>query len=68
LTGKERFTLWGKLLCASNEQNASTFLITGKNKSRAVKDWLYGVFIPATTVIPENGVDIYIASDLADKD
>jgi 6-phosphogluconolactonase len=40
------------------------FIITGMNKSRAVKDWRSGVYIPATTVTPKNGVDIYIEAAL----
>ncbi len=42
------------------------FIITGINKSRAVKDWRSGVNIPATTVTPKNGVDIYIESALVE--
>jgi 6-phosphogluconolactonase len=44
------------------------FIITGINKSHAVKDWRSGVYIPATTVTPENGVDIYIESALVETD
>jgi 6-phosphogluconolactonase len=40
------------------------FLVTGKNKAPAVKDWRSGVPIPATKIKPENGTDIYIESGL----
>jgi 6-phosphogluconolactonase len=44
------------------------FIITGINKSRAVNDWRSGVFIPATTVTPESGVDIYIETALVESE
>ncbi len=44
------------------------FIITGNNKSRAVKDWRSGISIPASTVTPENGVDIYIETALVEAD
>lgn len=36
------------------------FLVTGNSKAQAVKDWRSGIYIPATAIRPENGVDIYI--------
>jgi 6-phosphogluconolactonase len=44
------------------------FMITGINKAHAVKDWRSGVYIPATTVTPAKGVDIYIESALVETD
>jgi 6-phosphogluconolactonase len=42
------------------------FLVTGNSKAQAVKDWRSGRAIPATRVMPESGVDIYIESALFD--
>lgn len=35
------------------------FLVTGVGKQEAVDSWRKGVAIPATTIRPENGVDVY---------
>ena len=43
------------------------FLVTGNSKALAVKDWRAGIAIPATTITPECGVDIYIESALLDS-
>jgi 6-phosphogluconolactonase len=44
------------------------FIVTGKSKAQAVNDWRSGVTIPATTVTPKNGVDIYIESALIETE
>jgi len=43
------------------------FLVTGSGKAHAVKDWRSGVPIPATTITPKNGVEIYIERTLQDS-
>jgi len=40
------------------------FLVTGESKRQAVKDWRNGVNIPAASIAPANGVDVYIEADL----
>jgi 6-phosphogluconolactonase len=40
------------------------FLVTGKSKRQAVKDWRNGVKIPAAVIAPTSGVDIYIEASL----
>lgn len=44
------------------------FLITGKNKIQAVADWRSRKPIPASVITPENGVDVYIESELIRMD
>jgi 6-phosphogluconolactonase len=50
-----------------SETHQLIFLVTGNSKAQAVKDWRSGISIPATTITPENGVDIYIESALLEK-
>ena len=50
-----------------SETRQLIYLVSGKNKSQAVKNWQSGVPIPATKVTPENGVDIFIESALLDE-
>ena len=40
------------------------FLVTGESKKQAVTDWRNGVNIPAASIAPANGVDVYIEADL----
>lgn len=40
------------------------FLVTGESKRQAVRDWCNGVGIPAASIAPANGVDIYIEAAL----
>ncbi|MDP2804853.1 MAG: 6-phosphogluconolactonase [Gallionellaceae bacterium] len=42
------------------------FLVTGNSKKEAVKNWRAEGKIPASTVTPKQGVDIYIESQLLD--
>lgn len=42
-----------------NNTNAVLFLVTGSGKQEAVDNWRKGVKIPATLILPENGVDVY---------
>jgi len=40
------------------------FLVAGESKRQAVKDWLNGVIIPAASIAPSGGIDVYIEADL----
>ncbi|MES1982460.1 MAG: 6-phosphogluconolactonase [Pseudomonadota bacterium] len=40
------------------------FLVTGAAKRQAVKNWREGLAIPAATIAPANGVDIYLEAGL----
>jgi 6-phosphogluconolactonase len=40
------------------------FLVTGESKRQPVEDWRNGVSIPATSISPAKGVDIYIEAAL----
>lgn len=40
------------------------FLVTGEGKRQAVKDWRNGVAIPAASIAPVSGVDVYIEAGL----
>jgi 6-phosphogluconolactonase len=40
------------------------FLVTGAAKQQAITDWRNGVAIPAASITPANGVDIYIEAAL----
>jgi len=42
-----------------NNTNEVMFLVTGAGKQEAVDNWRNGVAIPATLIMPENGVDVY---------
>lgn len=39
------------------------FLITGKSKQEAVKNWRSGLDLPVAAITPENPIDIYIDSE-----
>jgi len=56
----ERVSISAKAL--SNTQQL-IFLITGKNKQEAVKNWRSGQALPVATIVPENPIDIYIDRD-----
>jgi 6-phosphogluconolactonase len=43
------------------------FLITGESKREAVRNWRTGVNIPAASISPANGVDVYIEAILLEK-
>lgn len=51
-----------------SETRQLIYLVSGKSKSQAVKDWRSGLPIPATKIRPENGVDIFIESGLIDNE
>lgn len=40
------------------------FLVAGMAKQQAIHDWRLGVAIPATHVVPGNGVDVYVETAL----
>ena len=42
-----------------NKTNEVLFLVTGEGKQAAVNEWRRGVSIPATLIMPANGVDVY---------
>ena len=43
------------------------FLVTGASKRQAVKDWRNGANIPAASIVPASGVDVYIEAVLLKK-
>jgi len=47
-----------------SETRQVMFIVTGKSKAQAVQKWRSGLPIPAATIVPENGVDIYIEETL----
>lgn len=47
-----------------SETRQLIFLVTGNSKAQAVKNWRNGISIPATTITPETGVDIYVERSL----
>jgi 6-phosphogluconolactonase len=42
-----------------NDTREVIFLVTGAGKQQAVDQWRNGVAIPATLILPKNGVDVY---------
>jgi 6-phosphogluconolactonase len=42
-----------------NNTNEVIFIVTGAGKQEAVDNWRKGVEIPATLIMPTNGVDVY---------
>ena len=52
----DRITVSQKRLSNAREV---IFLVTGAGKQDAVNNWRNGVAIPATLIIPKNGVDVY---------
>ena len=40
------------------------FLVTGRNKANALSAWRRGATTPASFVSPENGVEIFVTSDV----
>jgi 6-phosphogluconolactonase len=56
----ERVSISAKAL---SDTRQLVFLITGKNKQEAVKNWRAGQAIPIAAITPENPIDIYIDSD-----
>lgn len=40
------------------------FMVSGVMKQQAVRDWRYGVAIPAAAISPANGVDVYLEAAL----
>jgi 6-phosphogluconolactonase len=44
-----------------SEAREVMFLVTGRSKAQAVADWRAGSAIPAASITPEGGVDIYVA-------
>jgi 6-phosphogluconolactonase len=40
------------------------FIVSGTMKQQAVKDWRNGIAIPAATISPTNGVDVYLETAL----
>lgn len=59
----QRISLSARRLSAAHRV---MFLVTGKSKLQAIRDWRSGALIPAAKITPENGVDIYVASELLD--
>jgi 6-phosphogluconolactonase len=47
-----------------NQTRKLMFVVTGAAKRQAVNDWRNGKKIPATTITPEGGVDIYLEDNL----
>jgi len=56
----ERISISAKALSNTREL---IFLVTGANKQEAVNQWRSGSDLPVASIVPENGVDIYIDSD-----
>ena len=56
----ERISISAKALSNTREL---IFLITGANTQEAVKLWRSGADLPVASIVPENGVDVYIDSD-----
>ncbi len=56
----ERVSISAKALGNTREL---IFLITGANKQEAVNQWRSGSDLPVASIVPENGVDVYIDSD-----
>lgn len=56
----ERISISAKALSNTREL---IFLVTGANKQEAVKLWRSGSDLPVASIVPENGVDVYIDSD-----
>jgi hypothetical protein len=40
------------------------FLVTGESKRQSVQDWRMGKNIPAASITPASGVDVYIEDGL----
>jgi 6-phosphogluconolactonase len=53
----ERVSLSARRLSAAREV---MFLVTGSSKAQAVADWRAGIAIPAASIAPQDGVDIYV--------
>lgn len=43
------------------------FLVTGKAKRQAVQAWRDGAVIPAASIAPANGVDVYLEAELLEN-
>jgi len=56
----ERVSISAKAL---SDTRQLVFLITGKNKQEAVKEWRMGQDLPVANITPESPVDIYIDND-----
>jgi 6-phosphogluconolactonase len=56
----ERVSISAKAL---SQTQALLFLITGKSKQEAVKQWRSGQDLPVATIKPENPIDIYIDNE-----
>jgi 6-phosphogluconolactonase len=52
----ERVSISASRLSAAREV---LFLVSGEGKQQAINDWRSGVKIPASTITPVNGVDVY---------
>ena len=57
----DRVSLGAQRLSAARQL---MFLVTGESKRQAVKDWRNGANIPAASIAPASGVDIYIEAAL----
>ena len=57
----ERISISAKALGNTREL---IFLVTGANKQEAVNLWRSGSDLPVASIVPENGVDVYIDSDV----
>ena len=60
----DRVSLSAKRLGAARQV---MFLVTGASKRQAVKDWRNGVNIPAASITPACGVDIYLEAKLLES-
>jgi 6-phosphogluconolactonase len=59
----DRVTLSAQRLSAARQV---MFLVTGASKLQAIRSWRNGAAIPATSISPANGVDIYLEAALLD--
>lgn len=57
----ERVSLSAHRLSATRQL---IFLVAGESKRQAVQDWRNGASIPAASIAPTNGVDVYIEASL----
>lgn len=60
----ERVSLSAKRLSAARHV---IFLVTGEAKRQAIRNWRNGVAIPAASIAPTSGVDVYLEAGLLER-
>ena len=61
----QRVSLSARRLSASRQV---LFLVTGATKQQAIRAWRNGESIPATAIVPANGVEIYLEAGLLETE